>query len=407
MEGIIYKYTNIINGKSYIGQTIDEKSRIKKHKNSKDNLPFHCAIRKYGWENFKYEVLVRIESEDKLTISLLLDDLEIYYISKYNTLEEGYNLTSGGSIPQNKKEGNKILQILPSGEIYARYDNAIDASNKCGLGLSPDVIRYRCSHVNSPTFGLGLADKNFIWMKEKDFNEGIISFPITIPKRSSNISIRKSVLKIKNGTREVLSRYVSVIEASIDLKCSDTVIRDCCNGKIRTALGYDWWWEEEFLSGKSKKNTPPPLKENPHRHSSVIKPIIQLDKYNNFIKKWDACVDAVRFLMGKEGEKGKVSTSRLVHCLKTKELYYNFRWMYEEDYIKNPPEILDPIIIQCLDNCNNIVKEYDDFESIYEDYKESTKSKKSVFIYSLKQAIKKNLLFRNHKWKIKENINNK
>ena len=58
MRGIIYIYTNILNNKVYIGQTTqEEKARQSQHKTSKDNLPFHCAIRKYGWDNFHYETL--------------------------------------------------------------------------------------------------------------------------------------------------------------------------------------------------------------------------------------------------------------------------------------------------------------------------------------------------------------
>ena len=62
--GIIYCYTNLINGKKYIGQTINPSQRYSAHKsthlNEKDpeyDSLFHRALRKYGWDNFKYEVL--------------------------------------------------------------------------------------------------------------------------------------------------------------------------------------------------------------------------------------------------------------------------------------------------------------------------------------------------------------
>ena len=60
----IYKMTNKINGKIYIGQSIDIEKRIKEHfwkaTNTKDvsyNSAIHQAIRKYGQENFTWEVL--------------------------------------------------------------------------------------------------------------------------------------------------------------------------------------------------------------------------------------------------------------------------------------------------------------------------------------------------------------
>ena len=87
-KGVIYCYTNKINGKRYIGQTINElKTRHRLHMNAvrftsnkRDNeTPIHRAMRKYGIENFKLEIL---HIADKYSI----DMLEIYCISYFNTL---------------------------------------------------------------------------------------------------------------------------------------------------------------------------------------------------------------------------------------------------------------------------------------------------------------------------------
>lgn len=97
--GIIYCYTNLINNKKYIGQTINPEQRKKQHyssafnKNDKDyNSIIHRAFRKYGYENFKYEILKdNIEDIDTLNI------LEEYYITLYNTkVPNGYNVLDGG-----------------------------------------------------------------------------------------------------------------------------------------------------------------------------------------------------------------------------------------------------------------------------------------------------------------------
>lgn len=64
--GAIYCYTNLINGKKYIGQTInDPRIRKNQHKSNHLNIKspeydslIHKAFRKYGYENFKYEILV-------------------------------------------------------------------------------------------------------------------------------------------------------------------------------------------------------------------------------------------------------------------------------------------------------------------------------------------------------------
>lgn len=97
--GIIYCYTNLINSKKYIGQTINPEMRYSAHKsnyqnpkNNEYNSLLHKAFRKYGFENFKYEILV--QGIDDINI---LNDLEVYYISKYNTqVPNGYNVEVGG-----------------------------------------------------------------------------------------------------------------------------------------------------------------------------------------------------------------------------------------------------------------------------------------------------------------------
>ena len=61
MVKALYKITNVINGKSYIGQSVDPKKRFASHinrsKNDSDNSPIHSAIKKYGKENFTLEIL--------------------------------------------------------------------------------------------------------------------------------------------------------------------------------------------------------------------------------------------------------------------------------------------------------------------------------------------------------------
>ena len=97
-QGVIYKYTSPSN-KIYIGQTLDEKIRKRRHRTItiKSSTKFGNALKKYGFINFKYEVLFRSEwTDDILNLQIILNNLEIKYIKEFNSLEEGYNLTSGG-----------------------------------------------------------------------------------------------------------------------------------------------------------------------------------------------------------------------------------------------------------------------------------------------------------------------
>lgn len=92
---IIYKVTNLINNKIYIGKTVQTLSLRKNgHKSSainhKDNSYFHKAIRKYGIENFKWEEIDYSESEADL------NEKEKYWILEYSKICKTYNLTKGG-----------------------------------------------------------------------------------------------------------------------------------------------------------------------------------------------------------------------------------------------------------------------------------------------------------------------
>ena len=93
---IIYKASCLVTNKIYIGKTIlTLDSRKKKHIRGAmvgyRKCAFHNAIRKYGEEEFVWEVL------DYCIFSDLLLDLEKFYIKKYNSkVPNGYNLTDGG-----------------------------------------------------------------------------------------------------------------------------------------------------------------------------------------------------------------------------------------------------------------------------------------------------------------------
>mgnify|MGYP001466607481 CR=1 FL=1 len=97
---IIYKATNKVTGKCYIGKTIQD-FEIYKNKHlrlalSNDDIergherPFYKAIRKYGTENFDWCVLEECKTKE------LLNERERYYISLYQSYENGYNATKGG-----------------------------------------------------------------------------------------------------------------------------------------------------------------------------------------------------------------------------------------------------------------------------------------------------------------------
>lgn len=88
----IYKITNNINGKVYIGQSVHPDRRWIEHKskskNKADNYPIHLAINKYGSENFTFEILEWTENYNQREKEL---------IESYDSIApKGYNVASGG-----------------------------------------------------------------------------------------------------------------------------------------------------------------------------------------------------------------------------------------------------------------------------------------------------------------------
>ena len=104
---IIYKYTNTINGKVYIGQTSKslEERACPNGVNYKECRRFYGAICKYSWENFKPEILEEVETLEEA------NDREVYYISQYksNNPEFGYNIANGGDNHIQSEESRKII----------------------------------------------------------------------------------------------------------------------------------------------------------------------------------------------------------------------------------------------------------------------------------------------------------
>ena len=124
----IYKHTCNSNNKSYIGLTKHTvEKRLKQHSKNTANLPFPNAIRKYGLDDFETIVLYECDTYvEAFTI-------EKYYISFYDSYQNGYNATSGGEgvnpevIMGNKNPakqpgvGKKISKAI-SGKKNGMYD---------------------------------------------------------------------------------------------------------------------------------------------------------------------------------------------------------------------------------------------------------------------------------------------
>ena len=154
----IYKITNILNQKIYIGQTIRPiEERFRRHindaLNNKIDTHLARAIRKYGKENFTIEVIDTAKTQEELTKK------EQYWIRYYNSVKIGYNETdatykSGGNTYQNKtlKEMKEIKEKIRKSKIGAKnpmakkvkriniktgkidiFDTIISCAKACGI----------------------------------------------------------------------------------------------------------------------------------------------------------------------------------------------------------------------------------------------------------------------------------
>ena len=108
----IYLITNKINGKCYVGQSVDITRRWRQHKEVayREQAPLYKAIQKYGIENFDFCVLEECSKEE-------LDSKEIQYIERYNSYFCGYNQTRGGNqyshnVKLSDVDFEKIIDLL-------------------------------------------------------------------------------------------------------------------------------------------------------------------------------------------------------------------------------------------------------------------------------------------------------
>lgn len=143
----IYKITNKINQKCYIGQSVDIYNRWKKEiSNSAEKYSIQYALQKYGIENFTFEILETCFPEQ-------LNDREQYWINHYNSYNNGYNETLGGDGVQ-KYNYLEIVQDWHSGltckalaEKYQCDDGVITKALR-SYGITEEIIRQR-SNCNS------------------------------------------------------------------------------------------------------------------------------------------------------------------------------------------------------------------------------------------------------------------
>ena len=222
----IYKVTNKINNKVYIGQSINIENRFQQHKNNclnenlKDyNTKFYRALRKYGVENFTFEIIEELKDKEKL------NEREKYWVSFYNSFKEGYNSNTGGE------------KVTESGELHPNAKN----SNEAIIALKKEIIEGKLSHAQlGEKYGISSSEIGLInlgkrWSSVGDFTYPLRKDPI-IRKGSQN---GHSVFSDEQ-VMDIRKRYVNESGRKIyeDYKdiCSYTALERVLLGKTYTYL---------------------------------------------------------------------------------------------------------------------------------------------------------------------------
>lgn len=218
----IYKCTNKINGKSYIGQTCDFKSRVWQHIRcyEKEDCLFHRAIQKYGKDNFTWEIIETCENRKEAA------RFERHYIELYDTYRNGYNENKGGVGGHNAKA---VVCLTKDGDFVKRYDSSADAEKD---GFNTNVLLCCKNEL--------LTCKNHQFMYEEDY-EKYGGKHYLKPKPNGMKSVIQCDLE-----GNYIKRFDSLAEASRETGSNRTTISSVLSGRYKTANGCIFVYEEDF-----------------------------------------------------------------------------------------------------------------------------------------------------------------
>lgn len=208
--GYIYKITNKINNKCYIGKTertveIRWKEHLKNINQYKDHLPLYKALYSYGKENFIVEELEECDTN-------IIDDREIYWIAYFNSYGKlGYNCTGGG------EGGIKAYEHID--EIIKRYENGER------LDLLCKEFHYDYASIRPKLIEMGLNIDTYAG-----------------PKKLS-----KSIQMIDPQTNVIIKTYPSISAAARDI-CPEghnykAIINHICKQKNTNNICHGYIWK--------------------------------------------------------------------------------------------------------------------------------------------------------------------
>lgn len=243
---VVYRHS-FPNNKVYIGIT---KQRVDKRWQNgagyMHNKRMQNAIKKYGWDNIRHEILSQNLTKEEA------EYLEIKLISEYqsNSSEFGYNIASGGFAPELSDETKRKISESKIGDKNPMYGKHLIKSESTRKKLSEankgrkisdaqkERIREsnRCRVVSEETRAKISNGNHKAFARKSDEEKqrqirGILS-------SAHNKSI--SVLQYSSDGLKLLNTYISINEAARENSLFPANIRKCLMGNIRQTCGYIW-----------------------------------------------------------------------------------------------------------------------------------------------------------------------
>lgn len=222
MRGI-YLIENLVNGHSYVGQSVNIKNRWAYHRattycenKTEYNYPLYRAFRKYGLDNFDFVILEEVNDMSDLT------EKEKYW---FDVIEPEYNVIKPRTPQQARSK--PVYQIdKETLKVIAEFPSATEA----GRVLSTDG-------ASISSVARGVKNKKsaggYYWKYVEDYDENWK--PIDTVRKDT-----KRVLQIDSKTFEPIKVYDSVQQAARETNTHVAAISAVCNGRGLTAGGYIW-----------------------------------------------------------------------------------------------------------------------------------------------------------------------
>src|ERR1035437_435355 len=221
---IIYRITNKINGKIYIGQTIGSiQKRWKEHRYFKRVSAISGAIKKYGEENFEIKTVVRCLNIDEM------NHRETYYIKLYKSMYPvGYNLRSGGSNSQHSEKTKQLLRKANIGKKHkseTKMKMSISQRKRPKKYLSQSEIEYRRQKERERSKKRFIPKKTTNWVNPK------AGIPSSHEVRTKNaISNGGKPFIVKDSTNNIVWQGIIISQCAREFNLSIGNISECLHG---------------------------------------------------------------------------------------------------------------------------------------------------------------------------------